>query len=148
MEASGPAHDLVVNESEDGGDDVSQLTALEQYGAYDFAKDDVYLVRSAPYGLFTGQTALGPLNSVLCVGLNNVCSKGSQASLREALYATRPTTSARRSCDGHACSTSTSKSENSDTLISVHPLPLTRPPESQNKTSPSTTLVPTNSSTE
>ncbi|KAL1704237.1 hypothetical protein EV121DRAFT_206225 [Schizophyllum commune] len=43
MEASGPAHDLVVNESEDGGDDVSQLTALEQYGAYDFAKDDVYL---------------------------------------------------------------------------------------------------------
>ena len=54
MEASGPAHDLVVNESEDGGDDVSQLTALEQYGAYDFAKDDVYLVRSAPYGVFTG----------------------------------------------------------------------------------------------
>ncbi|KAL1730758.1 hypothetical protein EV714DRAFT_210110 [Schizophyllum commune] len=43
MEASGPAHDLVVNESEDGGDEVSQLTALEQYGAYDFAKDDVYL---------------------------------------------------------------------------------------------------------
>ena len=109
MEASGPAHDLVVNESEDGGDDVSQLTALEQYGAYDFAKDDVYLVRSAPYGLFTRQTALGPLNSVLCVGLNNVCSKGSQASLREALYATHPTTFARRSCDGHACSTSTSK---------------------------------------
>ncbi|KAI5891085.1 uncharacterized protein SCHCODRAFT_02505178 [Schizophyllum commune H4-8] len=32
-----------MNESEDGGDDVSQLTALEQYGAYDFAKDDVYL---------------------------------------------------------------------------------------------------------
>ncbi|KAI4527654.1 hypothetical protein K525DRAFT_186167 [Schizophyllum commune Loenen D] len=32
-----------MNESEYGGDDVSQLTALEQYGAYDFAKDDVYL---------------------------------------------------------------------------------------------------------
>ena len=75
MEASGPAHDLVVNESEDGGDDVSQLTALEQYGAYDFAKDDVYLVRSAPYGLFTGQTALGPHNSVLCFELNKYAAR-------------------------------------------------------------------------
>ena len=62
MEASGPAHDLVVNESEDGGDDVSQLTALEQYGAYDFAKDDVYLVRPVRYDPSTNRLYWALLN--------------------------------------------------------------------------------------
>lgn len=64
MEASGPSHDLVMNESEYGGDDVSQLTALEQYGAYDFAKDDVYLVRSVLYGPSTVHAALDFVESV------------------------------------------------------------------------------------
>ena len=62
MEASGSAHDLGMNQSEDAGDDVSQLSALEQYGAYDFAKDDVYLVRPVRYDPSTNRLYWALLN--------------------------------------------------------------------------------------